>query len=101
HRDLLRLAHPMPPTAQHQELFYWLTRGWPGVGDEPHPDAVLRRIWALERAKRAERVEEVVRLIREERLPREAVPTRWLAQPAVWEALLNDMPMTALVRNLA
>jgi 60 kDa SS-A/Ro ribonucleoprotein len=101
HRDLLRLAHPTAPTVQHQELYYWLVRGWPGVGDEPHPDAVLRRIWALEKARRATDVQEVVRLIRDERLPREAVPAEWLTQAAVWEALLDDMPMTALIRNLA
>jgi 60 kDa SS-A/Ro ribonucleoprotein len=101
HRDLLRLAHPTPPTEQHQALYYWLVRGWPGVGEQPHPDAVLRRVWALERAKRATGVEEVVRLIRDERLPREAVPTGWLSQAAVWEALLDELPMTALIRNLA
>jgi 60 kDa SS-A/Ro ribonucleoprotein len=101
HRDLLRLTHPTAPTAQHQELYYWLVRGWPGVGDEPHPDAVLRRVWALEKARQSTDVREVVRLIRDERLPREAVPSQWLAHAEVWEALLDDMPMTALIRNLA
>ena len=33
-------------------------------------------------------------------LPREAVPTRFLGERAVWEALLRKMPMTALVRSL-
>jgi hypothetical protein len=43
-----------------------------------------------------------VQLIREYRLPREAVPTQFLAAPAVWEVLLEtDMPMAALIRNLA
>ncbi|MGH2603215.1 MAG: TROVE domain-containing protein [Dehalococcoidia bacterium] len=101
HRDLLRLAHPTAPTPQHQELYYWLVKGWPDAGEEPHPDGVLRRVWALERAKRATDVAEITRLIREERLPREAVPTHWLRQAAVWEALLDEMPMTALIRNLA
>jgi 60 kDa SS-A/Ro ribonucleoprotein len=101
HRDLLRLAHPQAPTEQHQALYYWITRGWPGVGDEPHPDPALRLIWAFERAKRAESVAEIARLIRDERLPREAVPTRWLSHAEVWEALLEQMPMTALIRNLA
>jgi 60 kDa SS-A/Ro ribonucleoprotein len=101
HRDLLRLAHPKAPTEQHQALYYWITRGWPGVGDEPHPDAVLRLIWAMEKVKAASSVAEIVRLIREYRLPREAVPTGWLTEAAVWEALLEDMPMTAMIRNLA
>ena len=34
-------------------------------------------------------------------LPREALPTAWLTLPEVWEALLADMPMTAMLRNLA
>jgi 60 kDa SS-A/Ro ribonucleoprotein len=101
-RDLLRLAHPKAPTEQHQAIYQWITRGWEWVGDEPHPDPVLRQIWALERARRATTKEEVVRLIREYRLPREAVPTEWLGDAAVWEALLEtDLPMTALIRNLA
>lgn len=101
HRDLLRLAHPTPATEQHAALFHWMTQGWPGVGDEPHPDAVLRLIWAFERAQRATDADEIVQLIRDERLPREAVPTEWLTNAAVWEALLDEMPMTAMIRNLA
>jgi 60 kDa SS-A/Ro ribonucleoprotein len=101
HRDLLRLAHPTPATEQHAALFHWMTQGWPGVGDEPHPDAVLRLIWAFERAQRATDADEIVRLIRDERLPREAVPTEWLTHATVWDALLDEMPMTAMIRNLA
>ena len=43
----------------------------------------------------------VVRLIREDGLPRECVPTEHLNDPAVWEALLEGMPLMAMVRNLA
>lgn len=101
HRDLLRLAHPKPDGDQRAALFHWMTQGWPSVGDDPHPDAVLRLIWAFERAQRATDAAEIVCLIRDERLPREAVPTEWLADAAVWDALLDDMPMTAMIRNLA
>jgi 60 kDa SS-A/Ro ribonucleoprotein len=101
-RDLLRLAHPKGVTEQHQAILHWIAQGWEWVGDEPHPDPVLRRIWAVERARRAETVDEVVRLVREYRLPREAVPTPWLGEAVVWDALLEtDMPTTALIRNLA
>jgi 60 kDa SS-A/Ro ribonucleoprotein len=100
HRDLLRLTHPRFLGAK-QEVAYWMVKGWPGVGDEPHPDEALRLLWAFERAKRATTAAEVAALIREHRLPREAVPTQHLTDPAVWEALLADMPATALIRNLA
>lgn len=41
-----------------------------------------------------------VGLIRDHRLPREAVATEWLNAPEIWDALLADMPMTAMIRNL-
>ena len=101
-RDLLRLAHPKAADEQHQALYHWIVKGWDWVGDEPHPDPALRLIWAFERIQRATSVAEAVELIREHRLPREAVPTQFLSAPVVWEALLEtDMPMTALLRNLA
>jgi 60 kDa SS-A/Ro ribonucleoprotein len=39
--------------------------------------------------------------VREHDLPREALLSQHLAGPAVWEALLERMPMTAMIRNLA
>jgi 60 kDa SS-A/Ro ribonucleoprotein len=101
HRDLLRLAHAKPTTEQHEAIYNWMVKGWEWVGDEPHPDAVLRTIWAFERAKRAQSAHEVVSLVQDYRLPREAVPTAWLNSPEVWAALLEDMPVEAMVRNLA
>jgi 60 kDa SS-A/Ro ribonucleoprotein len=44
---------------------------------------------------------EAAALIRAHDLPREAVPTALLNDPAVWQALLERMPLTALVRSLA
>jgi 60 kDa SS-A/Ro ribonucleoprotein len=101
HRDLLRLAHPQPVDDSHRTIYHWITQGWNWVGDKPHPDAALQQIWAMERAKRASTRDEVVTLIRDYNLPREAVPTQFLNEAAVWEALLEQMPMTALIRNLA
>lgn len=34
-------------------------------------------------------------------LTHEMVPTAWKKDPKVWEALLGNMPMTAMIRNLA
>ena len=101
HRDLLRLSHPRPVTDSHRALYHWIAKGWDWVGPEPHPDVALQRIWAFERLKRATDGAEVARLVREYRLPREAVPTQFLNEAVVWESLLEEMPMTALIRNLA
>src|SRR4051794_20562722 len=64
HRDLLRLAHPKAGGLT-QDVLHWAVKGWPGVGDEPHPEEALLPLWAFERAKRATSRAEVVRLIRE------------------------------------
>jgi 60 kDa SS-A/Ro ribonucleoprotein len=101
HRDLLRLAHPKPADEQHSIIYHWMVKGWEGVGDAPHPDADVRIIWAFERAKRATSAAEIVRLINDYDLPREAIPTAWLDNAEVWAALLARMPMEAMVRNLA
>ncbi|HEX8600545.1 MAG TPA: TROVE domain-containing protein [Chloroflexia bacterium] len=101
HRDVLRLSHPRPHTEQHNAIYNWIVNGWEWVGEEPHPDEALRQLWAFERAKRAGNAQEIVRLITEYSLPREAVPTQWLNDVAVWEALLQRMPMEAMLRNLA
>ncbi|BCM91500.1 60 kDa SS-A/Ro ribonucleoprotein [Abditibacteriota bacterium] len=101
HRDLLRLSHPKPGSQAHGILYHWMTQGWPGVGDEPHDVEALRQIWAFERAKRAGTEDEIVGLIRDYKLPREGIPTQFLTSPKVWEALLEDMPLAAMVRNLA
>lgn len=100
HRDALRLAHPQATSERHDQVFHWLTRGWPGVGAEPHPDPALRLIWAFERAKSAANEAEIIALIEQHHLPWEAIPTQWLASAQVWRALLPKLPLTALLRNL-
>lgn len=100
-RDLLRLAHPQTADAQRNAVLGWIVRGWPGVGPEPHPDPVLRQLWAVEQLQRMETATEAARLIAAYDLPREAVPTQYLTNPGIWAALLERMPMEAMVRNLA
>lgn len=41
-----------------------------------------------------------IKLISEYSLPRECVPTEFFNYKEVWEALLDGMPMTAMIRNL-
>ena len=62
--------------------------------------ALPKLIEAFEQAKRASSAGEIVKLINEFDLPREAIPTQWLNEVVVWEALLERMPMTAMIRNL-
>ena len=108
------------PSAQHESVFRWLLCG----GSASHADSLGERevkrrvrgedrvakygpvgalpklIEAFERAKRALSADEIVKIINEFDLPREAIPTQWLIEVVVWDALLERMPMTAMVRNL-
>lgn len=99
HRDVLRLAHPKA-VGRRNDIFRWIVKGWPSTGAEPHQDEVLGRIWAFERMKLSTDEKEAVELIRKYDLPRECVKTEFLNSPKVWEALLERMPMTAMIRNL-
>ncbi|MDX9980032.1 MAG: TROVE domain-containing protein [Lentisphaeria bacterium] len=101
HRDLLRLAHVKAPSADHQAIFQWIVKGWPADAQPGLAGAEkLRLIHAFELAKRTEKVADLVRLIADQRLPHEAVPTEFKQHAAVWEALLASMPPGALLRNL-
>lgn len=93
HRDLLRLAHPKPRTEAHDALFRWTTGRLTPLG--------AARLVAFERLKAGATPAQAATAIREARLPREAVPTELLGSAEVWEALLEEMPLTAMVRNLA
>lgn len=93
HRDLLRLAHPKPPTEAHRTLFKWI------VDDELTGEN--KRLEAFLKLVRCEDAKQAAQIVRDNRMPRECVPTHLLNEPEVWEALLADMPMSAMIRNLA
>ena len=99
HRDLLRLAHPKTGDASRNALYHWAVNGWEWVGEDPHPDEALRTLWAYERVQRATTTAEIAGLVREHRLPMEAVPTD-KRDRAVWEAVLSHAGLTFLIRNL-
>jgi len=101
HRDLLRLAHPKPITPVYEIIYGWMVNGWEWVGEMSHTDQALVTIWAFERAKRVKSAGEVIDLVRKYDLPREAIPTEWLNSVEVWDALLEEMPLEAMTRNLA
>lgn len=100
HHDALHLAHPKASDDVTNKLFAFAkatgsktlgefdTTGLPGV--------VVGYKEALTTSTEAG----IVKLIEKYNLPREAVPTEFLNSPKVWEAMLPNMPATALIRNL-
>jgi 60 kDa SS-A/Ro ribonucleoprotein len=57
-------------------------------------------IAAYEKAKKATTTAEIVKCIIDGGLTHEMIPTQFKTQAEVWDALLQKMPMTAMVRNL-
>jgi 60 kDa SS-A/Ro ribonucleoprotein len=100
HRDALRLAHPKAPSVEHDVLFRFATQGWDAVAgnDALRTDTGIRieAVQAIRQMKPAE----AARVIRVYNLTREMVPTELLTHADVWDALLDRMPLTALVRSL-
>ncbi|MDX1994163.1 MAG: TROVE domain-containing protein [bacterium] len=104
HTDTLRLAHVTPQTDTQNAIFKWVTKReqatWVNELTPPDNNA-LALIWAFEQVQTATDLNRVLKLITDYDLPREALPTQWLNEAAVWAAMLPKMPMTAMIRNLA
>ena len=100
HRDALRLAHPTAPSYEHDVLFRYATKGWESIaGSNALRTEVGGRLETVEAVREMSPVD-AARAIRVYRLTREMVPTELLVHTEVWDALLERMPLTALVRNL-
>jgi len=93
HRDVLRLAHPKAD-GEHAEIFDWIAHG-----NVPESESVIHGFVA---AQASTSVDEIVGAINTWKIPREAIPTEFLKEQEVWQALLDSgMGLTALIRNLA
>ena len=98
-RDLLRLSHPRAASPSHDRLFAWAVKGAlpEGAGEDP----ALALIVAIRELQTIEDTATAADLIRKNRVPRECVPTPLLRHAEIWEALLEAMPLGAMLRNLA
>lgn len=94
HRDALRLSH----AKTKDEAKNWLYRFAVGkITDFSDAPAFVTACESVKTAKAKDAAE----YVRKYNLPREVLPTEVLTDPLVWEALLEKMPMTAMIRNLA
>jgi 60 kDa SS-A/Ro ribonucleoprotein len=120
HRDMLRLAHPLATSPEQDAVFRWMVAGKKGLEclkyrqvkkrpagkeavERSYPDlteCLPAIIAAFEEAKTAD-TKRLINLITEHNLPREAIPTEKLNSVEVWEALLQKMPLNAMIRNLS
>jgi 60 kDa SS-A/Ro ribonucleoprotein len=100
HRDVLRKAHPQAEGLMNEVLQYVTQRDkwWDHKGVD-HDGDVTQFLIAVEEARTATQPR-VLKLIADFGLVREHIPTELLNDVEVWDALLEDMPLTALIRNL-
>ena len=98
HKDTLLLAHVKPTDDKYQAILKWVIDSTKGNMDvaENVPERIRGHVFlqATNEPKQA------AALIRKYGLVRESVPTELLKSADVWEALLEKMPMTAMIRNL-
>lgn len=94
HRDALRLAHPKAKDEAKNWLYKFAVGKVTEFADAP------AFVAACESVKTA-KARDAAQYVRQYNLPREVLPTEVLTDPLVWEALLEKMPMTAMIRNLA
>ena len=112
HKDVLRLAHLNTESACVGVVVKYVMKGlmaatkvYP-IQDHPAVDIVqtLSFLKAFEEVKQLinipDDVQRVCELIRSHNLVQEHVPTQLLKVAEVWKALLANMPLTALIRNL-
>ena len=93
HRDVLRLTHVKPVDQAHSSLYRWV------VTKELQEDLPLI-IHAFTDLHSNPELELAVGYIKEFGLTHEMLPTQFLKDQKVWEALLPKLGYTALIRNL-
>lgn len=92
-RDLLRLSHPVTGDPVRAAIYDWVCGRKKG-------ENLLPQLKAVDQLREKPSAELAVSLIHEFGLPRECIPTELLNDVDVWAALLEGMPLTAMVRNL-
>ena len=112
HRDVLRLAHAKPMDDAIGFILRYAVKGMDearsmyvkrheGSEDENTTfGKVLSFLEAVEEARMSGDEKRMIELIQQSGLVREHVPTGLLSSVALWRVLLEQMPLTALIRNL-
>ncbi|GAA4962137.1 60 kDa SS-A/Ro ribonucleoprotein [Nonomuraea thailandensis] len=96
-RDALRIAHPVADGEQRKALFGWIAGN---VTDEQARE-VLPAVDRFLTAKAVTSPAQAIEVVTTARVPWEFLPDAVLRDPGVWEALIETVGMTALIRNLA
>jgi 60 kDa SS-A/Ro ribonucleoprotein len=94
HKDALRLSHAKTTDEAKNELFKY------AVGKLTEAEVTNKLIQAFGKAQSSADAEEIIGLIDTYGLTWEMIPTEMLNDKKVLKALVETMPLTALIRNL-
>lgn len=111
HRDVLRLAHPVPNSPAIGYILRCVTRGIQeannhyiagasGLDSSSEVVRMSRLMQAYEDAMKCTNADQLCSMIEEYQLNWEHLPTTMLTEAKVWKKLLINMPIEALIRNL-
>ncbi len=120
HRDVLRLASPTPSSDAHNSLYRWVVKNG-NMGErqverraKKEDPMIVKKYGAVdctllpaiissfEAVQQASEIKDLLPIIAANpSLSWEMIPSQFLGEAQVWEALLPHLPMTALIRNLA
>jgi 60 kDa SS-A/Ro ribonucleoprotein len=97
-RDALRVTHPSTYEPERKALFDWTC----GRTSDLNllPDVIKAHVGMQTVLAAGAPLIEVAKNAIDSHIPREALPTEALADPAIWRALLPKTPLHALLRNL-
>jgi 60 kDa SS-A/Ro ribonucleoprotein len=109
HRDVFRLAHVQPKSSvaerqNERELVYkYIVKKELNEDEKWNATQTWNFLLAFQNLQKmvdADKEDEVVEMIKRYKFVREHVPTQQLNSVKVWTALLEDMPLGAMIRNL-
>lgn len=100
HRDILRKCHAQSDGLTQEILQYVTQReAWLETVSVDYKSDVNQHLMAVEEAYSATKVR-LIKLIEKHGLEREHIPTEMQRDPDVWMALLPNLGVTAIMRNL-
>jgi 60 kDa SS-A/Ro ribonucleoprotein len=100
HRDALRVAHPIAKNDNHNKIYRYIVKPSDVNIDKFKRDSTLEYIYWHEKALHATTVAQVVEAIEKGGVTHESINKELLNNREVYDALVQNMPYTAMIRNL-
>ncbi|GLG97094.1 60 kDa SS-A/Ro ribonucleoprotein [Gryllus bimaculatus] len=104
HRDIIKLAHPKTEDVAMKAVLKYVMKGIKEAREEfggnPLAQPVLTYLQAVEDFKHSKEEEWAARVVEQHKLCLEHVPPQFIKSKEVWAALIPNMPLPTLLRNL-